>query len=482
MDPWSLETPAMRAGFRTQYRTSPVVRAAVRGKANDICVLEPTVLPADRDDPVSNIAAEFVKWTVEMSPRGWHGLIDSILTTAMIDGFSLCEKTLKLVRWKGRTLWGLDQVRNLDTGWLRLELDQFRNVLAVVNMIRGLEYYSPDQVILYSHNPQYSNPFGQSDMRAATRAAALIEDAYKLWYVVLQITGEPYMVGKAPPANQSMMAEALAQIRQGGYAVTGLEDSIEVLQLANAAASGTFKDFLQTQREDIFFAVRGVAQPFMEGDGGSDAHTDTAVQQGTSDAGERFAALEIASVINTQLIPWLCAPNFSELRDDPSRMPRVKLGGTDWSQNKTILEIIKGAKDAGLEPSAEWAYAVLTIPPARDDGDKLKGAAQPGQGGGQPSASIAGPDDDPQGKQGDDESASSRGGGNSGGGLKALPQTKPAPTPSIPDVLAPSQPEAFSAAHEAGLDAALVALAVDALIEEFTGTVAAGWDPNGGGS
>lgn len=386
MDPWSLETPAMRALFRTQYRTSPVARAALRGKANDICVLEPTVLPADRDDPVSNMAAEFVKWTVETAPRGWHGLIDSIYTPGSIDGFSLCEKTLKVVTWKGRTAWGLDQVRNLDTGWLRLELDQFRNVLAVVNMIRGLEYYSPDQVILYSHNPQYSNPFGQSDMRAATRAASLIEDAYKLWYIVIQLTGEPYMVGKANQVRQEVMAAALENLRAGGYTVTHPEDSIEVLQLANATAAGTLKDFLQTQREDIFFAIRGVAQPFMEGDGGSDAHTDTAVQQGTSDAGERFAALEVAGVINTQLIPWLVGPNFTELRDDPSRMPRVKLGGTDWGQIKTILDVVKGAQETGVEVSAEWVHSATGIAPPRDEHDKLtpQGQGQPGDGGGQP--------------------------------------------------------------------------------------------------
>jgi hypothetical protein len=366
VDPYSLETPAMRFGYRTQFRTQPVVRAAILGKAQDISCLEPTVLPADKDDRLSNLAAEFVKWTVSQAPRGWRGLIDTIYTPACIDGYSLAEKKLKVVRWKGRQMWGLAQVRGLDTANLRLELDQFRNVVAVVNMIRGLEYYSPDQCILYSHNPVYSNPFGVSDMRAATKAALLIEDTYKVWYVALQVYGLPYMVGKAKATNVQAMASALTALREGGYMVCDREEDVTILNLASAAASTGFQDMVHTQREDIFFAIRGVAQPFMEGDGGQDAHTDTSVQQSTSDAGEKASALDIESCLNEQLIPWLVRPNFGDID-----MPRVKLGGTDWDQTKTIVDLAKSAKEIGAEISAEWFHEATNMPPPRDKEDVL---------------------------------------------------------------------------------------------------------------
>lgn len=383
MDPYARETPAMRFGYREQYRANPIVKAAVGGKADDISVLEPTVLPADKDDPVSNMAAEFVRWTVEQAPGGWRRVIDSIYRPGSIDGYSLCAKKLKVARWKGMTVWGLDHVRQLDTAFLRLELDMYRNVTAVVNMVRGIEYFSPDQVILYTHNGMYGNPFGLSDLRAATRAGRIIEDVYKVWYVALEVYGLPYMYGKSKATNRAALGEALQAIRAGGWAVTDTEESIEVLNLASAAGNDAFEKMVHVQREDIFFAVRGVAQPFMEGDGGSDAHTDTAVQQGTSDAGERASALDVAACINEQLVPWLVRPNFGDVD-----MPRVKLGGTDWAQTKVIVDLVTAATAAGANPSAEWFHNATNIPPARDESDRLKppgqGGPQPGQPGQQP--------------------------------------------------------------------------------------------------
>lgn len=402
LDRYGCETAEMRLKYRTQFREVPVLRAAVRGKADDISVLEPTVLAADKDDRLSNLAADFIKWTVGMAPGGWGGLIDTILAPGMIDGFSLAEKKLELTTWKGRPCWGLAHVRGLDTAFLRLQLDQYRNVLSVVNLVRGMEYYTPDDVLLYSHNPMYSNPFGQSDLRAATRAANIIEDVYKVWYIALKVYGLPYMTGKAKPTNKKAMAAALASLREGGYAVTDLEEEITVINLAAAAATNGFEQMVHTMREDIFFAVRGVAQPFMEGNGGTDAHTDTSVQQGTSDAGEKRSADRVAEVINRQLIPWLVAPNFDfrglsgEL--DMSRMPRLSLGGTDWKQIETVIRIVKGAQEVGIETSAEWVHEVAGIPAPRDEQDKLVSAAekqQQAQAAAQPQLGAAPPAVDP---------------------------------------------------------------------------------------
>jgi len=99
---------------------------------------------------------------------------------------------------------GLAHLRSLDAVFMRLQLDQYLNVISVVNLIRGLEYYDAKDVVLCSHNPMYSNPFGQSDLRAATRAANIIEDVYKVGYVALNVFGMPYMVGKAASPQRGL--------------------------------------------------------------------------------------------------------------------------------------------------------------------------------------------------------------------------------------------------------------------------------------
>lgn len=378
LDNYGGETPEMRRRFRTEYHEGPVLRAALRGKADDICCLEPTVLAGNKSNPESNEAAEFLKWTVSLAPGGWSGLIDAIYTPGSIDGWSIAEKKLKLQDWSNgihtRRVWGLAHVRSLDTVHIRLQLDVHRNVVGIVNVLRGLEYYDPSQVILYSHNPLFANPFGHSDARPALSASTMIADVYKIWYVALKVYGLPYMKGKvSEKTTRKQMEAALQSLRAGGYIAINKDDEIEAINLASAAAINGFESIIHTKREDIFFAIRRVAQPYMEGDGGADSHTDTGVQQQSGDASEKMSAHMVADVINRQLVPWLIGPNF-QLSE--SEMPRVKLGGTNWKQVETILAIIEKAENVGMEPSAEWAHEVATIPAARDENDKLKSLQQ----------------------------------------------------------------------------------------------------------
>ena len=94
---------------------------------------------------------------------------------ALIDGFSVTEKTLRPIgpddsrAWAG--LWGLRHAKTRDTAWLRLRLDAFRNVAGVVSLLRGLEEYDPAKVILFTHADLFDNPFGRSDVRARTAPA-----------------------------------------------------------------------------------------------------------------------------------------------------------------------------------------------------------------------------------------------------------------------------------------------------------------------
>jgi hypothetical protein len=374
LDNYGCETREMRWRYRAQHRESPVLRAALDGKANDISCLEPTVLSADKDDALSNQAAEFVKWTVSMAPGGWAGAIDTMYRAGSIDGWSVAEKKLKETWWKGRRVWGLAHLRGLDTVHMRLQLDVYRNVVGVVNVLRGLEYYDPGQVVLYTHNGMYSNPFGQSDVRSVTKASSMIEDVYRVWYVALKVYGLPYMHGKVNQhTNRKQMEAALTALREGGYVVTGKDDEINVLNMASAASISGFEPLLRAQREDTFYGVRSAALPFLEGQGSSGAHGDTEVEQGTSDAGEKRHAHNIADVFNRQLVPWLVGPNF-EL--DESRMPHVKFGGTNWKQIKEIVSIIRDAKETGIEVSAEFAHDVSSMPAPRDEKDRLVSAQE----------------------------------------------------------------------------------------------------------
>ncbi len=446
IDPYGRETPRMVAHYNEQYRDHPIVHSAIRGKADDICILEPAILAQDRNNPVESKAAEFLKWTISHSPGGWFGLFDQILTPGIVNGWSVGEKKRKVVKWKGQIYQGMGHVRNLDTALIRLELDVYRNVLSIVNMVRGLEYYAPDDVVLYSHNPMYSNPFGQSDVRSVTRNADIIQEAYRVWFVAMKIYGLPYMIANGPATNKLGLETILEELRSGGYAVLGPEDKIEVLNLAGAAGTQMFQDFVHTNREDIFFGIRGVAQPFMEGKGGQDSHTDTDIQQGTSDAGEAASGKRLEACINEQIIPWLVIPNFGEID-----MPFLTLGGTDWKQINDIVDLYERAQKIGAKPSAEQFYLQTSIIPQRDEADSLtppQACGPPGQPGAPGAGGMPGQGGPPQ---------------LGAGKPDAGPQPAPSPTP-------PAQmASTFSADHRpqnSEIDPAMVARVVDRLLAE----------------
>lgn len=353
-----IETPEMRRQYRELYRREPSIRAAVNGKADAVACLDVSVIPRDNHKDTDCEAAEFVKWTVENTLLGWDGLIRQIVAPALIDGFSVLEKTLQPIEtqwgreWAGK--WGLLHCRMLDTAWLRLQLDQYRNVLSVVNLVRGLQYYNVDKFVLFSYSSLWNNPFGQSDLRACIRSCALIEDAYKLWYLALKMFGMPYLHGKVEvPAQRQMMADALEALRAGGYAVTGVQDEIELLNLAAGTSFSAFEANIRAMREDNFMAIRGAYLPFLEGVGGPDAHGNTAISKVASDTNTDLLAKSVARVISHQLVPWLVKDNFPV----GTGYPTVVLGGTSWDEVSSSLEVgLMLADQMGLPLSKDQVY------------------------------------------------------------------------------------------------------------------------------
>jgi hypothetical protein len=447
LDRYGGETMQARREYREQFSQSPVFRAAIKGKANDIASLEPTVHVFDKADAEANDAAEFIKRTVELSPGGWPGLIDNIYLPGSLDGHSVLEWKYEEQMWKGRPVWGLGHVRPIDTAHIRFQLDVFYNVVGVVNLVRGLEYYDPKGYILYSHHGLFNNPFGQSDGRAAIGAARDISDIYKLWYVAVKVYGLPYMHANTTETNRVLMENAMTNLREGGWIVTtNKADEIKTIDMAMGATLTGFESFVNVKRQDIFYGVRLAALPFLEGKGGRDAHGSSKIEQGTSDAGEKMDAHRVADVINRQLIPRLIEVNYANM--PRWRMPSVKLGGTDWEQTQKILTVIKGAREEGLDPSAEWARQAAGVQAARGPDDKLftpeekqQQAQQQMQAAQQPQPVQSGtqpPDAPPQ------------------------PATQPEPEPTVPPA---KMAATFSAAQAVGTEQ--VARVVSKLLEEL---------------
>ncbi len=383
LDDHGRETAEMRRAYRDYHRSEPAIRSAIDGKAAAVAALDVSVIPEDKDSPADRAAAEFVDWTVRRSRDGWDGLILTVLRPALIDGFSIAEKVLRGVddsqRWRG--FHGLRHVKGRDTQHLMLRMDAYRNVLGVVSTVRGLRTFDPAKVILFTHAEMFDSPFGQSDLRAAYRSAALIADAYKMWHIALRLYSQPYAHGKVShPGTRPQMESALKSLRASGWAVTPKEDEIALLNLASATGYDAFERKVRILREDIFLAVRGAYTPFMQSNAGAgESRGDASVSQGAgSDPVEELLARAVARCLTRELVPDLVRANFGP----GVGLPSVALGGVNWGEMRTRLEIIERAKRLSLSVSAKWAHDVLQIPPATGPKDELGGG--PTQPGGSP--------------------------------------------------------------------------------------------------
>ena len=401
LDPAGGETGEMREAYLDLYQKEGVVRAAINGLVDAVASADVTAEPFDRGDPASRDVAEFLMWSVDQSEGGWPAILTDTVLPALLFGHSVGEPKLRPAPHPTRgEAWALDHLRSLDTRFLRLRTDVFRNVTEVISTVRGMEPFDPKKVVLFTYRRVFHNPFGNPTMRAAYRDACLIEDAYKIWHLAMKMYSEPYIYGKyANPVHKNQLLEALVKLREGGVLVTSKEDDVQLLSLSAAVNFQAFEAKVRVHRENVFLAIRGAYLPFVEGVGGSDAHGDTEVGKLSSDTSEYLLSQAVGRCLNKQLVPKLIYPNFGEVP-----LPVLKLGGLNWDKIKNAgdtLEKVKKAFPGRLSMSAKRVAAILGIPPAEgpddeinvneagpDDGGGGTGAPQPGQPAAPPAAAM----------------------------------------------------------------------------------------------
>lgn len=488
LDPIDGGAPENRACYLALYKKEPRLNAAIEGKVASIASLKVSVRGADEDDPRDVEAAQFIDACIRQSQHGsWISLLASILRPGLVYGWSAGEITLgEITTGKYIGKWGLKHVRNLNTEpFIKLQLDVYRNITGVVNLIRGIQDYDPKKFVFYANKPIFGNPFGQSDVQPAQRAAMLFREVYQVWYVALKQFGLPYMHGKVSnPSYRKALEGAMQAIRgdsSGGWAVTSKEDEIEVLDLAASAAANGFEAMIDKLSEDIFFGVRGSSTPSQVSSnkgGDNRGNTETSKQTG-QDPIEKLAAEELIHCINRHLIPRLMEPNFPP----DVGMPYLTIGDANEEDTEKKLKVIAVVENELHRPvSTEEIYKLAGVKPADpadpDDAKVIQrlqaesqqaamtpGGGMPGSPGEQPGG---GPPQLPPGPDGGTPPKPPA--PPSGGAPNPLPApgAKPAPPrPNVPSVAPPaaSPPPALPAAGGATLPPELVVAILEAAAE-----------------
>lgn len=416
LDNYGRESDEMRRLYREYHRTEPAIRAAIVSKVSSVAALDVSVIPHPRRHRIDKDAAAFVKWTIDNTIHGWPGLIRRMIEPALVDGFSVSEVVLRSINndpvHNGK--WGLQHVKSRDTDRLRLQIDSYRNVVGVTNLVRGAQSYSMKKIILYSHCDMYDNPYGTSDLRSCYRTCILIDEAYKLWRVALNMFSGPILSGRyASNGNRKPLEAAMAQMRQSGYialksSAAGAnssavaQDSVEVLNVAAATDFASFERHVSMLRQDAFLAIRGGYLPFLESSQ-PNAVGNTAVNRSVgSDPLEYMLATSAAKTLQFQLFPHLVYPNYGT----NCGLPSVSFGGTDWSETSKQMDAAARKKSLGGSVSSAWLDEISGIPPATSPEDELN-TPKPGGGNDNPPAAPPSPVPEPGPKPGGSDNGES---------------------------------------------------------------------------
>ncbi len=112
--------------------------------------------------------------------------------SAMQYGYSITEKMFEVIETgEDAGYVTITELKTKSPHYLRFKLDEFANILAIVNDHDGKEYPPNAKFILFAYGDQLNNPYGESDLEAAYRPWILASNTYKWMGQYLERLGVP---------------------------------------------------------------------------------------------------------------------------------------------------------------------------------------------------------------------------------------------------------------------------------------------------
>jgi hypothetical protein len=388
--------------LRTEYKemlADPAVKAALFTKLFEVCSLDMTVNPAEgyEDDERAKETAKFVRFCLHSLKGGLaSGLLMKIARPALEYQYSINEMVLQYQEggaWDGKyTLKCLKQ-KDVTADW-SFTLDAFKNVTGLVHSsVDGRHEYPPEKFVHYAFMPEFENPRGMSDLRAARRAWFVKRYTMRAMGVTADKGGN-MIVGHSSPHDRASMDAQLAKANGRRWMNIPLEARVEIINLATDALIRGWNQAVDLYDKQIFLGIQGAFLQSLEGQK-TGARNIGEVHASTSSLFVWFSSYELASVINDQVVPLLVRLNFAD-----APVPVVTLEAPTVEDLKVKADTVKVLSEIGYNPSKKWLGDTFGVPAAEDEGDTVERPAAPSPFGGapgQPPAPDAHAEPEPEG-------------------------------------------------------------------------------------
>src|SRR5262245_6245340 len=379
IDPYTEETPEMRAEYRRMLRESSI-RAAFQTKVLSVISEEVNVAPENDDDPREQECAAFCSYALKKLKGGTRQAGFSILHPAIIDGHSVCEKVWKEQpvprgRFKGKRI--IHQLKAKDTNFLLMGLDQFRNVVALKGQgFNAGRIWSPSDFVIFSYFSLFENPAGLSDFRAAYRPYWIKDTSWKLRSLHLENYTGPYLHGTyATQEQKAALESAFDEARAGTWLTVPVGVLVETIDLS-MKGTADFKAPIADCDREMLIAIVGAHLQILEGQKGG-MRGNTKVHQEIGQLIQWWLAATLADVYQQQVIVPLVEENYHDVEP-----PSVTVGAVSDEDMLQRTKVYESCQRIGLELSKKAVYQSLGIQPPdpQDEGDILKPPAPPGGG------------------------------------------------------------------------------------------------------
>ena len=325
------------------------------------------------DQPQDEEAADFCRYVLEKLKGTLEDNLKQILT-ALDYGFSVTEKVWGLVdngEFRGKV--GLTALKTRKPHRWDFETDEYGNLKPDgLWQGQGQHKYSPQKFIIYTHNKEFDNWYGQSDLQAAYRAWWSKDVIIKFWNIYLEKFGMgiPWLhpaEGKAllDPVF-SELKTALSNLQNGSMIGTTSSDAVIDILEAKRRGAGEYDAAIKYHDRSIARALlmpMGVGFSEDEQKGGSYARSQTHFNVWLWIMSDLRKTVE-ETVMNEQVIPELVDYNYQvegypRFKFMPLEEPEVLKLGELW------LKAVQG-KAVHTDAEDELHFRKLIKFPERD--------------------------------------------------------------------------------------------------------------------
>jgi len=363
------DLPPGANGYTTYRRmqNDPQVKACLSTKKFAVLSRGWEVHPADLT-PEAAAIAEFCRWTLADMKGSILDTLYSVMD-ALALGVSITEINYKILDdgpYAGKI--GLASLKSKNPEIFFFDVDSFLNLHAL--RIAGGDLLPPDKFLIYSYQPQYENPLGTSDLRAAYQSWYIKEQIVKWWAKFLEKFGLPTVVGSYDAKNmygidqQRAFLTTLMQVHNESAIALPSDMEIKLLEAQRALDAGF--------DEAVSYCDRSIAKSIL----GETLTADSSAHGSTYALGQ--VHMDVLSfylqklqrdleetVMTEQLLQRLVAYNYPPGTPCPS----FRLGKIDDGKLQTATALISSLITGGVvAPSEPWIRSYLGIPAAEQSG------------------------------------------------------------------------------------------------------------------